>query len=173
MLKKPYNGWSRMHLFDVDVEISYLSYLYYDATGPFEWLKACKFGLDNQLPVTLQFGTEGRGDVILVSDYTRTCMIPAPAIHDTNLLIYDDYNVMDLVEELVMDINHDFENWITEWIALDGSHYLSNKDSNYIAGMDRIPGMEFRAYEKFEMRLKKALRETESAYLRVQWKGDV
>ena len=168
MLKKPYAGWSRMQLFEVDMEISYLSYLCYCGNGPFEWLKACKFGLDNQLPVTLQFGTEGKGNVILIADFTRTCMLPAPAIYDTDLLIYDDYNVMDLVEEIFTDINRDFESWITEWIALDGSHYFSNEDRAYIAEMNCIPELEFLAYEKLEMRLKKALRETESALLRMQ-----
>lgn len=167
MLEKPCHGWCHMHLFDVDIELSYLSYLSYDeASGPFEWLKACQFGLDNQLPVTLAFATEGKGDVILISDFTRTCLLPAPAIHTAELLTYDNYTVMQLVEEMITDINRDFESWITDWIALDGSHDLSEEDEAYIAEMNRIPGMAFRAYEKLEMRLKKALREMESAWLR-------
>lgn len=166
MLEKPCNGWCHMHLFDMDMELSYLAYQWYDGVGPFEWLKACQYGLDHQLPVKLVFGTEGKGDVILISDFTRTCLQPAPAIHTAELLTYNNYTVMQLVEEMITDINRDFERWITDWIALDGSHDLSEEDKAYIAEINRIPGMEPRAYEKLEMRLKKALRETESAWLR-------
>ncbi len=171
MLDKPCDGWCHMHFFDVDMVLSYLGYLCYEGNGPFEWLKACKFGLDNQLPVTLQFETEGKGKVILISDFTRTCMLPTPAIHNEELVIYDDYNVMNLIENLVMDIDRDFDSWISQWIAMSGSHDLSKEDERFITDRKHIPDMEYQAYEQLELQLKKALRETESAWLRMQWKG--
>lgn len=167
MLEKPYYGRCHFHLFEVDMELSYLCHLCYaDGSGPFEWLKACQFGLDNNLPVTLAFESEGRGRVILISDFTRTCLLPSPLIHPTKLLVYDNYTVMQLVEELFADINRDFESWIIHWINMDGNHDVSEEDRQYMRDMQVSPDTEFLVYEKLEKRLKRALRDMESAWLR-------
>ena len=60
MLSKPKNGWSDLKICGFEMCISDIQDI------PTHWLQACLFGLDNRLPITWYFDTEGTvGYVIL------------------------------------------------------------------------------------------------------------
>lgn len=166
MLKKPRDGWSRFHLFDVDIVISYL----FANDNPFGWLKACQFGLENQLPATLQFDSEERGDTAVIANDRHTTIFINDAYDGISMYIYEDYNILNLTEDIFMDISRDFDSWIEEWIALAGSPCLSS-NTNFMAEMWRRQGADFWENETLGFCLKKTLREVESALLGIQWKG--
>lgn len=165
ILEKPYAGWSYIHLFDLEMELSYLGC----GNAPFNWLSACKYGLNHHLPATLLFYSERWGDAIVIADERRTSILPAHE-DEASLLVYEDYNIRRLTEDIIMDISRDFDSWIKEWVAEPVNPYLSEEELKY---MDEMywQGQEFKATERLEEQLKTALRETESAYLKRKWKA--
>ncbi len=164
MLEKPYAGWSYIHLFDFEMELSYLGC----GNAPFDWLSACKYGLDHHLPVTLLFYSEKCGEAVVTADMHHTSILPA-CEDEGNLLVYEDYNIRNLTEDILTDINRDFDSWIKEWVAEPFNPYLPRAEYENMEKMRR-QRQDFRETERLEEQLKTALRETESSYLRGEWK---
>ena len=165
MLKKPYAGWSHIDLLDFNMEVSYN----YSGNAPFNWLFACKHGLDYHLPAALLFDSEGYGEVVVVADECHTSILYTDIAEMSLITVSEEYNLMNLTEELVMDINRDFDSWVKEWIAEPINPYLSSEEREYM-NMLHWQGCYYRETERMEERLKTALRETESSWLKRTWR---
>lgn len=168
MLEKPHDdGWSRLQLFDVDIEIN----CYFGKDCPFNWLKACQFGLENRLPATLFFDAQDSGTIVVViADDSHTTIFIDDAYDGKLVHIYDYYNIMNLTEDIFMDISRDFDSWTESIYCFGDPRYFSRKDIEFQNKM-RTQGQYFRETERVELRLKTALQETESAYLKRKWKA--
>lgn len=161
MLEKPNAGWGRLRLFDVDMEIGCDC----DWDAPLIWLKACKYGLEHKLPITLHFDS-GEESAMVIADENRTNILYNDYHGEEFFYVYESYNRMNLAEDIIMDINRDFDSWIAEWFAYESyERYLSREDMEFrnkcIWG-----GEYFRENERLELHLKTALREAESVWLK-------
>lgn len=165
MLGQPRDGWSRLHLFDIDIEVD----CFFGDDNPFNWLKACKFGLEKQLPATLLFDSEELGQTIVIADGSRTTIFIDDAYKGMSMRIYEHYNIRNLAEAIIMDINRDFNSW-KECIGYFGHPKYSSREDIEFQSKMLMQGQYFRELERVEMRLKTALRETESALLKRNWK---
>lgn len=70
-----------------------------------------------------------RGDTTIIADNRHTTIFINDAYDGISMYIYEDYNILNLSEDIFMDISHDFDSWIKEWIAYVGSPCLS-KNTN-------------------------------------------
>ncbi len=165
MLEKPSGGDSAIHLFDLDMRIE--SALYFHANPPFNWLSACKYALENHLPVTLPFYWNMTSTFVIADDY-RTSILYDCYFPNRKMWVYEGYTIMNLTENIFTDISRDIDSWVNEWIAINP--FLPQEEKHYMYTHENIIFPYF-ATERIEMRLKTALRELESAYLRRKWKG--
>lgn len=164
MLEKPHDGWCHMQLFDVDIVLD----ADWDDDNPFDWLQACQVGVEKQLPATLIFKSEFR-EIVMIADNNHTKIWTDDGFDDNkSLLVYDNYNIEHLTEDIFMDINRDFDDWIKEWIVY-GFQSSHRQYDDFMYKMS-IQGQFFRETEQIEMRLKTALRKMESALLKRKWK---
>ena len=78
---------------------------------------------------------------------------------------------MNLTEDIVTDINRDFDAWIEEWYDYEiwGLRDLSQEDIKFRNKRLGAEGFFWRNV-RLDLRLKTALREAESAWLRRKWK---
>lgn len=167
MLKKPYKGAAGIHFFDIDIEF-FTDWEYGSDNAPIHWLKACKFGLEHDLPVTLAFLGDGDIHAEVIADEDRTSVW---FVGEDTFYVYEGYGKMNLTEDIVTDINRDFDAWIEEWYDYEiwGLRDLSQEDINFRNKRLGAEGFFWRN-ERVELRLKTALREAESAWLRRKWK---
>ena len=85
--------------------------------------------------------------------------------------VYEVYSKINLTEDIVTDINRYFYAWIEEWYDYEiwGLRDLSQEDIKFRNKRLGAEGFFWRN-ERMELRLKTALREAESAWLRRKWK---
>ena len=86
---------------------------------PFNWLIACKNGLEHNIPVSLYIEEEGSNSII-VTYYYSTHIIIEDEDMNRSLKTIDDIDFLDITYMLLNDIKDNFEDWV-KWFVYEDS----------------------------------------------------
>lgn len=113
MLSKPRYGWSEVTLGDFKTSASNLDDV------PFDWLRACKNGLEYGLPISLYIEEEGSNSIIVTYYYSTHIIIEDEELN-RNLKTIEDLDFMDITYMLLNDFRDNFEDWV-KWFVYEDS----------------------------------------------------
>ena len=102
MLSTPSAGWSVFTLDDFQTSASYMTDI------PFDWLRACKNGLQYVIPASFYLDAEG-SECLITSDWDCTYIISRDSGTDT--LYKLNVNLGQFAEMLLTDLKKDFDLW--------------------------------------------------------------
>ncbi|MDO4864538.1 MAG: hypothetical protein Q4A05_10250 [Ruminococcus sp.] len=103
MLSKPVHGWSTFSIRDFKAHVSDLVDI------PFDWLHACKNGLENRIPIALYIDEEGKEDYI-IAHISETYIITED--EDMLLKYFNNIGMYDITYMLIDDIKAFFDDWV-------------------------------------------------------------
>lgn len=119
MLSTPSAGWSVFTLDDFQTSASYMTDI------PFDWLRACKNGLQYVIPASFYLDAEG-SECLITSDWDCTYIISRSS--GTNTLYKSNVNLGQFAEMLLTDLKKDFDLW-AGWVTfrLSDEQYTRRK----------------------------------------------
>lgn len=109
MLTKPLNGRCVFSLFDFSIPMSCVTDI------PFDWLKTCKFGLENEDEVSLILADHGNEYILFLLMLGRSCLLKD--IEGKRSVEECEIDLEGFTERLLMDIQRDFEEWVNWYPA--------------------------------------------------------
>ncbi len=109
MLTKPVNGRCNFSLFDFEVQMSCVRDI------PADWLKTCKYGLEDGLPVSFTLLDNGYEYAILLFDGNRASILDI--IDGEKKLSQYNMGLAEFTEKLLEDIESDLDKWVNWYPA--------------------------------------------------------
>ena len=114
MLAKPENGFVHVSLGDFEAQANYI----FDI--PFDWLKACRYALENKAPLTLFIDAGAQNFCYITSFYDTAYIVTHKAgKKDAELKTINGLDFMDITDMLLRDIEANFEEWVRGYIFED------------------------------------------------------
>ena len=96
-------------LFDFSIPVSCVTDI------PFDWLKTCKFGLENEDEVSLILADHGNEYIVLLLMLGRSRLLKD--IEGKRSVLECGIDLEDFTKRLLMDIQKDFEEWVNWYPA--------------------------------------------------------
>lgn len=109
MLSKPFNGRCLFSMFDFNIQMSCVTDI------PFDWLKTCRFGLENNTEVSLVLTDYGNEYIVLLLALGGGLILKD--IEGKKSVEECRTNLEDFTEHLLMDIENDLEGWVNWYPA--------------------------------------------------------